>query len=168
MNFEKLVHKAQTNSCYKRLLNVALHMKIPFNKPHGLRVEQLSTNTSVVSIPFKRSNQNHLKGLHACVLATAGEYASGLLILNKLGVKDYRIIMESLSVKYVYQGKTKAKAVFEITDERLQEEVIIPLKKEESSFLTCDIPITDEQSNLLCTVTTRWQIKPWNKVKFKA
>jgi acyl-coenzyme A thioesterase PaaI-like protein len=167
VNFEELVDKSRKSTFYKWLLNVGLHRKIPFNKPHGLWVEELSESRSVVSIPYKRPNLNHLKGLHACVLATAGEYASGLLILQKLGIKNYRIIMESLSVKYTYQGKAGAKAVFEISEQEIREKVIGPLKEAESTYLTCEIPITDADENLLCTVTTRWQIKSWDKVRLK-
>ena len=55
---------------------------IPFNAPHGLRIAAVATGpdgTAVaVVLPWRRRNRNHIGTVHACALATAAEFATGL------------------------------------------------------------------------------------------
>ena len=165
MNFVKLIEQAESSSFKLWTLNFLLHRFIPFNKPHGLRISKINKEQVEVFIPYKKKNLNHIKGLHACVLATAAEYSSGLLLLYKIGSKDYRIIMESLKVEYHYQAKMEALATFEISDSEFNETVMKPLKKEGKVFKQCVIKLFDKEGNHLCTAYTNWQIKAWKAVK---
>jgi len=167
MNLDKWLARVNDSAFHRWVVNRFLWRTIPFNKPHGLWLREVGEEYIKIDIPYKRSNMNHLKGLHACLLATAGEYASGLLILRHLGINRYRIIMQSIAVDYVYQGKKAGYARFEFTKEQLNQLVIDPLKKQEAVIFPCEIPIYDTDDNLLCTVTTNWQVKPWDKVRTK-
>ncbi len=167
MDLNQLVKSAQNSKFGKWKLNFILKRVIPFNKPHNIEVSSMDNHHVKVSLPYKRSNLNHLKGLHACALATAAEFASGLLLLNRLGAKKYRLIMESIQVSYHYQGKTNAIASFTMEEEEFQKEIMEPLNREGVCFKACKIDLNDIQGNLLCTVTTNWQIKIWEKVKTK-
>lgn len=167
MNFNKILNDAQSSSFGLWKFNFLLHRMIPFNKPHNLKVKEITANKVVVGIPYQKSNLNHIKGLHACVQATAAEYASGLLLLSRLGFKDYRIIMESMDLKYLYQGKISANATFELNEETLENEIKIPLKRGEVIYYKAQISVKDEKGNELCIALTNWQLKPWNKVKTK-
>ena len=167
MNVDKLIENAKTSKWGLLKLNFLLQRFIPFNRPHGLKVTTISDNKSVVKIPYWRINQNHLKGIHACCLATAAEYCSGFLLLHKLGMKNYRLIMESMEISYKYQGKTEAFASFTIDEEDFQKNVLIPLKSKGVVYKKCIIQVNDKNGNLLCEATTNWQIKTWNKVKTK-
>lgn len=167
MNIDKWLSKIDDSPFHRWVLNRVLWKTIPFNKPHGLWLSSIGDEHVQIEIPYKKSNKNHLNGLHACLLATAGKYASGLLILRHLGVKKYRIIMKTISADYVYQGKKAAYARFDLTKKQLTDLVIKPLESQEAVTFPCDIPIYDKDQNLLCTVTTKWQVKPWSKVKTK-
>ncbi len=167
MNFNNILEDAQSSAFGLWKFNFLLHRMIPFNKPHGLKVTTITPNKVVVFIPYKKANLNHIKGLHACVQATAAEYASGLLLLSRLGFKDYRIIMESMDLKYLYQGKVPANATFELSDEVLANDIKAPLEKGEVIYYQAQISVKDEKGNELCIATTNWQLKPWNKVKTK-
>ncbi len=167
MNFIALLEKAQTSKWGMWKLNFLLQRFIPFNKPHGLKIISIDLNEVKVMLPYKKNNLNHLKGLHACSLATAAEYASGLLLLYRLDVKNYRIIMESIKVEYKYQGKSDAIATFSISDEEFKSTVLEPVEKEGAIYKKCNIKVRDQEENLLCEVTTNWQIKSWKKVKTK-
>lgn len=167
MDFNKLIEKAQKSSINLWLLNFILHRFIPFNKPHGLKILKISLDEVQVKVPYKRANLNHIKGLHACVLATAAEYSSGLLLLYKIGSKDYRIIMESMQVDYHYQAKMEAIASFSINEEDFQSTVLAPLKKDKKVQKQCIIKLHDIKGNLLCTASTNWHIKAWDAVKTK-
>lgn len=167
MDLNKIIKSAQSSNFGLWKFNFILHRVIPFNKPHNLKVVHIDSNKVVVNIPYKKSNLNHIKGLHACVQATAAEYASGLLLLSRLGFKDYRIIMEGMELSYLFQGKMDAEATFEIKEETLQNEIMIPLKKGEVIYYKCHISVKDKKGNELCIAKTNWQLKPWNKVKTK-
>ena len=167
MNIDKLIASAKTSKWGKIKLNFLLQRFIPFNRPHGLKVVDISDEKVRVKIPYWRINQNHLKGIHACCLATAAEYCSGFLLLHKLGMKNYRLIMESMEVSYKYQGKTEAFATFIIDESDFQENILKPLKQDGVVFKKCTIEVHDKNQNLLCVATTNWQIKTWSKVKTK-
>lgn len=167
MDFERLIKQASSSKWAMWKLNFILQRFIPFNKPHQLRVTALSKNEVKVLLPYQKKNLNHIKGLHACGLATAAEYASGLLLLYKLGMRDYRIIMESINVKYKYQGKQSGIATFKITEEEFDKNVLTPIQKEGIVYQLCKIDVHDLEGNLLCEATTNWQIKRWDKVKTK-
>ena len=140
---------------------------IPFNKPHKLEVVKLEPENTVVKIPYRRNNFNHLKGLHACVLITGAEYCSGLSLLQHLSPDKYRIIMIDLFVKYHYQAKMESTAQFGISKADLFAQLGAEFEKTGIGDITCQIPVYDQQNNLICEVTTNWQIKDWQKVKTK-
>lgn len=167
MDFNKLLEKARKSKFGMWKLNFLLKRFIPFNKPHDLTVLCVELNKVQVKMPYRKSNLNHIKGLHACGLATAAEYSSGLLLLSRLGMKNYRIIMESIEVRYFYQGKTDAIATYELSDEDYKSTVIDPIEKDGIAYKVCEIHLHDSQQNLLCTAKTNWQIKSWKDVKTK-
>ena len=168
MNIQKLVTDARKGGFALWKLNFVLQRGIPFNKPHNIRIAEIGDNAVKVTIPYKRKNLNHIKGIHACGLATACEYASGFVLLNRLGAKKYRIIMESIEVKYLYQAKKPAIASFSISEAELESKVLKPLETEEKILIRCEILCHDSDGNHLCTGYTNWQIKSWDKVKTKA
>ncbi len=165
MNIEKLIADAATSKFALWKLNFALLRGIPFNKPHNLEVIGISEHETVVRYPYKRSNLNHIKGLHACGLATAAEYAAGLTLLTKLGASKYRFILQSLEMKYHYQGKQDAIAKCRVDDERIRKEVIEPLTTDDAAYIKCETELYDVDGNHLSTGISTWQIKSWEKVK---
>lgn len=167
MDFNKLLQNARESKFGMWKLNFLLQRFIPFNKPHDLKVICVEPNKVQVKMPYRKSNLNHIKGLHACGLATAAEYSSGLLLLSRLGMKNYRIIMESIDVKYSYQGKTDAIATYELSDDDYQTTVIEPIEKDGIAYKECTIYLHDAKGNLLCTAKTNWQLKSWKDVKTK-
>jgi hypothetical protein len=70
-------------------------------------------------------------------------------------------------VKYHYQAKSTCYALFELAESSLKNEIITPLESEGKVFFRCEIAVTDEEGNSICTVHTNWQIKSWDKVKTK-
>ena len=167
MDFNKLLEKARASKFGMWKLNFLLQRFIPFNRPHGFEVLRVEKNKVQVLMPYETSNLNHIKGLHACGLATAAEYSSGLLLLSRLGMKKYRIIMESIEVKYFYQGKTDAIATFEMSDDEYQSTVLDPFIQDGIAYKVCTIHLHDTSENLICTAKTNWQIKSWKDVKTK-
>ncbi len=167
MDISKFIERARHSAFYLWLLNQGLHRMIPFNKPHDFRLVEIGDHHVKILIPYKRKNFNHIRGLHACALATTSEYATGFLLISKLGFDTYRIIMQRLEMDYHYQGKMDAIAEFAITPEWLERRISEPLKVQESVVVQCEIKIHDKQGKHLTTGLIHWQIKKWSSVKTK-
>lgn len=164
----KILEKAKHSSFYLMVLNWSMNRMVPFNKPHGFRILEIAEYRLKTIMPYRRSNFNHIRGLHACGLATISEFTTGFLLLSSLDMKKYRIIMQRLEMNYHYQGKMDATAEFVISKEWLDEKVINPLKTQEAVVVPCEVKIHDIKGNHLTTGMVYWQFKDWAKVKTKA
>ena len=140
---------------------------IPFNKPHDFKIVELNETAVRIKIPYKWKNFNHLKGLHACALATVSEYATGFMLTTKLDPKKYRLIMRRLVMDYHYQGKMDAFAEFSISDSWLDSNIYKPLQNADAADIDCEVKVFDAQKNQLTTGHVHWQVKDWTKVKTK-
>ncbi len=163
----KIIEKAKHSAFWRWVLNQALSRMVPFNSPHKFQVVELGDHNLKALIPYLRSNFNHIRGLHACALATISEFATGFLLLSRLDKKKYRLIMQRIEMDYHYQGKMDAYAEFRTSDEWFQQQIILPLKSQESVIVPCVIKIHDVKGNHLTTGKVFWQIKDWEKVKTK-
>jgi acyl-coenzyme A thioesterase PaaI-like protein len=168
MNPAKIVEKAKTSSFYLWLLNWSFERMIPFNRPHGFRIIEIGDYHVRTKLPYKTKNLNHLKGLHACALATITEITGGFVFVMKLDPRKYRIILKKLEINYLYQGKADAFGEFRISEEWISKNVIEPLKESESVEVVSEVNIVDAQGKQLTNGKTVWQIKDWTKVKTKA
>ena len=162
-----LLEKARHSKLYLWVLNTGLSRMIPFNKPHGFKILEIGDYHLKTRLPYRKKNLNHIRGLHACALATLAEYTSGLLLISKLGFSQYRIILQRLEMDYHYQGKMDAEASYSISQQWLEEEIFRPLKDRESVVIVCEVKIHDVAGNLLTTGKVHWQIKEWKRVKTK-
>jgi acyl-coenzyme A thioesterase PaaI-like protein len=167
LDVETIFSKAKESKFYLWLMNQGLDRMIPFNLPHGFRVVEIGENHIRTKMPYKKRNLNHLKGLHACALATLTEITAGSLLISRLSPKRYRIILKKLEVEYQYQGKTDAFAEYHIDEAWLQKNVIGALENDDAVLVPCEVKIFDKNGNQLTTGTTWWQIKDWQKVKTK-
>jgi len=163
----KIIQKAKTSSFWLWVLNNSLDRMIPFNKPHGFKVVEITDTAIKTLIPYKRRNFNHIRGLHACGLATISEFTTGLSLIRRLDASKYRIIMQRFEMDYHFQGKMNAYAVFDISDEWMEKEIYEPLKQMDAVVIPCEIKIHDEKNNHLTTGKVFWQVKSWEKVRTK-
>jgi acyl-coenzyme A thioesterase PaaI-like protein len=140
---------------------------IPFNKPHGFKVLEISDTAIKTLIPYRRKNFNHIRGLHACAMATLSEFTTGFSLVTKLDSTKYRLIMQRLEMNYHYQGKMDATATFSITEEWMNKNIYEPLSTRDAVLVTCEVKIHDVHGNHLSTGLVHWQVKDWQKVKTK-
>lgn len=162
-----LIKKAQTSSFYLWLLNFILGRMVPFNKPHHIKIRKITDTEITVHIPNRRFNHNHIKGIHACALATVCEYVSGLSLMLHISAKEYRIILKNIHMTYHYQAKCDVLSTFKMTPQWVEQEVIRPLKNQESIFRELKVEVYDLENNHICTGLINWQIKRWDKVRLK-
>lgn len=163
----KFLNKAKTSSRHLRLLNFGLARAIPFNSPHGFKIIQLNDSQVETYLPYKRKNLNHLKGIHACALATLTEFTIGVFLISKFKVEEYRLILKNLKMDYHYQGKTEITAAYGMTEEDVQQKVLLPLQNADSVDIDCEVKTFDRDKNHISTGVATWQIKDWSKVKTK-
>ena len=168
MNPAKLIEKAKHSRFYLWVLNMALSRMIPFNLPHGFEVTMISDVGIKTRLPYKRKNLNHVRGLHACALATLSEFTTGFLLISRLGIDRYRLILQKLEIDFHYQGKMDGVAEFLVDEDWLDQKIIKPLQSNDSVLVPCQVKIFDTQGNHLTTATVYWQLKDWKKVKTKA
>ncbi len=158
---------ARTSALQRWWANFILPWIIPFNGPHGFKVVPLMKGGISVEIPYWRINQNHIRGMHACALATAAEMCSGLSVLELVDPKQYRMIMRTLRMDYHYQAKKRTVAVCTPTSQDITEQVVRPLESSDAVEYTNTVQLHDAAGNHVATGTVTWQVKPWSKVRTK-
>jgi acyl-coenzyme A thioesterase PaaI-like protein len=168
LNASKIIEKAKHSAFWLWVLNIVHPWRVPFNGAHGFRIMTFSDLHLRVRIPYRRSNLNHIRGLHACALATVTEFATGFLLLSRLDPSRYRMIMQRIEMDYHYQGKMDAIAEFTLTEEWLRESIINPLESADAVVVPCVVKIHDAEDNHLTTGKVYWQFKNWSKVRTKA
>ena len=162
-----LIEKARHSGFYLWVLNFVLLRTVPFNKPHNIRVTHIGENELTMSVKNIKPNRNHIRGIHACLLATLCEYVSGLSLLLHFSPKDYRIILKTIQMTYHYQAKRAVFVKFKISKEQIQSEILEPLKTQEAIFKEFTVEVYDADNNHICTGLINWQIKAWKNVKMK-
>lgn len=164
----KILEKAKHSAFWLWVLNQGHSRQVPFNRSHHFEIVEFSDDRLRVRVPYRRSNLNHIRGLHACALATVSEFTTGFLLLSRMDGSKYRMIMQRLEMDYHYQGKMDAFAEFSAGDGWLNEMILQPLRESDAVLVPCEIKIHDEQGNHLTTGKVYWQFKNWSKVKTKA
>lgn len=164
-NIHNLMLKAESSPFKRRILQFVLSYAIPFNRPHGFKIKEVFSDGFDIVLPYWRINRNHIKGIHACGLATLSEFVSGLTLMKVLGRNDLRIIMKDMKMTYHFQAKKEVSAIAHLTPAILEHDVFIPLKTQDSVFYLMKIEVYDSDKNHICTGEINWQLKKWNKVK---
>lgn len=167
MKLSSLVNKAKTSSLYLWILNRILWYNIPFNSPHKFSILKIDEGFVTLLLPYIRKNKNHINGVHACALATASEYATGLCLTTRLSASEYRIILRSIHMDYHYQGKTDISFDFLLENDLVITQILDPLKTQEAVFVKLIINGFDSAKKHVCTGTIEWQVKRWASVKTK-
>ncbi len=167
MDIKKNIEAARNSKFGLKKLNFYLGLFIPFNKPHGIKIHVLEKHKIETIIPYKRKNYNHIKGIHACALATTSEFASGFLLMSNLDFKKYRLIMQQIKMDYHYQAKSTCIATIKLSDDWFLTKVYEPIKVKDKISITNIVETYDSKNNHICTATIQWQIKAWKSVKTK-
>lgn len=161
----KLIDRARQSPRWLMVLNLLLGRIIPFNRPHGFRVDELTLNRVRSAASYRRVNQNHVRGIHACAIATVAEISAGFLLLSRLDPGGFRLIMARIEVDYHYQAKDGIFSESVLSDEQLQREVLTPLREREAVTIRMQSEVRDISGNNIAVAWTTWQVKRWDKVR---
>ncbi|BDD88313.1 DUF4442 domain-containing protein [Desulfofustis limnaeus] len=161
----QLICRARKSAFWLWVMNLVLAWIIPFNRPHGFRIAMISENRARSAASWRRVNRNHVRGIHACAIATVAEMSAGFLLLSRLDPGRYRLIMARLEVDYSYQAKDLIVSESELSDERLLQEVIEPLRSQEKVSIRMRSEVRDRSGNEIAIAHTTWQVKRWDRVR---
>ncbi len=160
-----LLESARKSPFKLKILNLFLGRLIPFNRPHGVHILELGKEHIKTAAPYRRKNQNHIRGVHACCIATVAEFSSGLLLLSRLNPSRYRLIMAQLEIDYHYQAKSTIIAESRISEQQLKDEILKPLAETDKLLFTQTTEVHDDRQNHIASARVTWQIKRWDRVK---
>jgi acyl-coenzyme A thioesterase PaaI-like protein len=147
-------------------LNKVLAIGIPFNAPHGFKIKEMSEDNILITLPNRKLNHNHLGGVHACAMATVGEFCAGMSLLKSFGISQYRLILSDLHVKYTYQGRSDLEGT--CSPKQIDKESVKKILEAEGKHLQkLETFIRDKNGKDVAIVTTTWQLKSWDQVKTK-
>jgi len=166
--FDYILRKARHSLFYRYLFSLMLGRIIPFNRTHRFRVLALDEHSMSILLPYRRSNHNHLGGIHACALATLAELTSGLVLLMTTDSRRYRLILQKLHMEYHYQARQDVVARFEARPAWLAETVEPHLAKDQKVTIPCTIALHDREGHHVATGEVHWQLKDWRAVKTKS
>ena len=157
--------KARNSVLRRKILNLMLWRLVPFNRPHRLKIMAINDDGLTVGAGYIKPNRNHIRGMHACLLAALCEYTIGLNLMLHLSSKEYRIIMKSIHMVYHYQAKGPVLIKWGISKDAVRQTIIEPLEEEEAVFREYTAEVYDIQGNHICTGLVNWQLKTWKKVR---
>lgn len=139
---------------------------IPFNIPHGLKITELAEDKGVAKIPKIKTNLNHLGTIHACAMATIGEYVAGVLILKNFKATKVRVVLTNMQIEYLKQGTSALHATATISSE-LRDTVNSALEQDGKALLEMESVLTDNKDQVVSVVKSSWQVKNWKDVSSK-
>ncbi len=162
-SIDYLMKKSSTKSGLVAIEKV-FTVGIPFNKPHGIKFLSLTSYESEMLMKKKRSNLNHLGGMHACAIATVGEFCAGLMLCKNFEMTAFRVIMKKIEVEYSSQARKSI-----IAKSRVDAVLVEDLKKrivlDGQTEVDLKTYIEDIDGKKIAVVTTQWQLKKWDEVR---
>lgn len=171
MNRQKIFYWAVDKAKAGNLtwLNAVFKRILPFNAPHGIKIIGLEDEEVRVLLPSRRANQNHLQGMHACAMATACEFCSGMAVLIRFDMADYRLIMSRLEMEYLRRpAPGDCIAVADIALDlagQVQEE--IDHAEDSASRFVLSSRLLDANGDVVAKANVHWHVKPWNRVRYR-
>jgi len=145
---ELLWHRLAPFPGGKRLFSVVLGWLIPYSGTIGARVECLEPGHTLLKLPERRRNRNHLGSIHAAALMNFAELASGLAFVTSLP-PNMQAIVVGFEIKYVKKARGKLSAEVYYTDSILRDR----------SECSVPVEILDQQGELVVRATARWKVR---------
>lgn len=122
-----------------KLVTYAFNSSVKLSGTAGQRFLKLTDSEAIVHLKNRPKVQNHIKGIHACGMALAGETATGGVFVMSVP-KDSLPVLKSMTIEYkrICQGDITATAVMPESERiRVQSspkgDVVVPVKFTDSS-----------------------------------
>lgn len=138
----------------------------PFNRHLHAKLISWSNEICVIAVKRRRGVRNHVGSIHAGALFTLGETCAGLVIIRNFPFKNFRPLMSDVRVTYTKQARGDVTGSCTIAPAKIAE-MHETLRKDEIPTLEATTLILNAAQELIATVVTTWQVKPWQLVKTK-
>ncbi len=156
---KNIFEKARTSSWGLFLLNQAFFWKLPFNRPHGIRIVSVDETGLTAMLPFRRNNLNHLGTLHACALATLAEFTAGTELWRRLEQKGFRLVLQSLHMTYTAKATEKVYARFgDKLDKNTTQALLHQLKEHQKATFEAQVVLQTKDGKELAIGTSQWYL----------
>jgi acyl-coenzyme A thioesterase PaaI-like protein len=99
--------------------------------------------------------------MHACALATAAEYASGLCVLSALGIENKRLIMSDLAMTYRRRAESACLATALLPQGDL-ELLKGELEREGRGSFVLHSTVRDAKGEVVADAEITWHVKLTN------
>ena len=96
--------------------------------------------------------------MHACALATAAEYASGLCVLSALGVGKARLVMAELNMTYQRRAESSCVACASLPADVLEQVKEKPGQEGRASF-DLHSEVQDAEGEVVAEARITWHLK---------
>jgi hypothetical protein len=142
----------------RKLLDLLLHVGVPFNRWLGLRLKEFTNEKVVIESPEVILRRNHVGTAHACAQALIGEIPAGLLVAQKFPLETYRFIISKLEIEYHKAGRGSLLGA-------AQAPGAWPELVDGECWIDMVTEITNDKSEPVATCRTRWQVKSWERIE---
>lgn len=153
----------------KRLANplsfrLFLFTRLPAAFFAGLRIEQLSGSSAVISVRYKWFNTNPFRSMYFAIQSMAAEMSTGLLASGQIYKRDPAVSMLVVGIEAQFFKKVVGKVFFTCHDgeaiARLVEETIAT---GQPRVIQCHSTGTNEAGEIVSEFTVTWSFKARSK-----
>lgn len=136
--------------------NEAMQQMVPFLKTAGLHFDVLSQEKVEVSVENRPAVQNHIGGVHACVMVTLAETATGFVVaLNT--PDDKLMLMRNMRCDFMKVSRGNMRAVATLSDE---EAARIANEERGNMVIPCTVYDESGESPVVVEMIWAWLPKP--------
>lgn len=133
--------------------SLVLGTAVPFAGHAGAVVEELRPGRAVVHIPDRRSNRNHIGGIHAAAMMLAAESASGFVC----GIEvpdDKLLVVKDFQVAFKKRATGGVRAIAELTPAQREQ-----LARDERGDLDVRVRVVDDAGEEPIDVKALWAFR---------
>ena len=126
----------------------------------GVRLESITADKAVVSVPYRWISQNPFKSTYFACLAMAAEMSTGLLSMMHTYKRQPPVSMLVVGLEASYHRKATGRTFFSCEDgPALANLIALAIKTGESHTYKATSTGVDEQGNLVAIFQITWSFK---------
>jgi acyl-coenzyme A thioesterase PaaI-like protein len=135
--------------------------QLPMGFIAGLKITEIDSEKSVVTVPFNFINKNPFNSMYFAVQAMAAELSSGILALSEVNEASKPVSMLVINMKASYIKKAKSKVKFVCADgQKIRDAIIKSIETGEGRIIEVNSKGTDMHGDVVAEFVFTWTFKP--------
>jgi len=136
-------------------------MNLPMGFIAGLKIIEISSQKSRISVPYKFINKNPFKSMYFAVQSMAAELTSGILALAEVYEASKPVSMLVLDMKASFTKKARTKIIFTCNDgDKINDAIEKSIATNEGQTVDVVSIGTDSEGDKVAEFTFTWTFKP--------